>query len=342
MKKVTPEWFKKSAVYQINPRTFCEEGTIKAVTNQLPKLAELGFKIMYLCPIFEEDASQDRSFWSDRQKKSLTENPKNPYRMNDYFKIDDEYGTMDDLREFVSQAHKLDLKVILDLVYFHIGPNAPVLKEHPEFAKLDENGNIFLGEWHFPVFNYESKGLREYLWCNMVYYIGEIGVDGFRCDVGDQVPLDFWSEGALRIKAIKPDAVMINEGINADYLTVFDANYGFPWHDSLYHILCKESVADDVVEKYNQIAKDYPQDGLILRDMDNHDTVTDWPFRIEEHFGLFWLSTILSTVYPWYIAVTKLPTLPVIQCLPTVFTEVLTVWQTATQQVKRLSVEKML
>ena len=59
MKHVTPDWFKKSAVYQINPRTFCEEGTIKAVTKELPKLAELGFKIMYLCPIFEEDASDE-------------------------------------------------------------------------------------------------------------------------------------------------------------------------------------------------------------------------------------------------------------------------------------------
>ena len=125
MENKAPDWFKKSAIYQINPRTFCEEGTIKAVTTELPKLAELGFEIMYLCPIFEEDASEDRSFWSNRQKKSETENPKNPYRMNDYFKIDSEYGTMDDLREFVAEAHKLGLKVFLDLVYFHIGPNAP-------------------------------------------------------------------------------------------------------------------------------------------------------------------------------------------------------------------------
>ena len=76
--KTTPDYFKKSAVYQINPRTFCKEGTIKAVTKELPTLAELGFKIMYLCPIFEEDDSPDRSFWSDRQMMSETQNPKNP------------------------------------------------------------------------------------------------------------------------------------------------------------------------------------------------------------------------------------------------------------------------
>ena len=297
MKHVTPDWFKKSAVYQINPRTFCEEGTIKAVTKELPVLAELGFKIMYLCPIFEEDASEDRSFWSDRQKKSETENPKNPYRMNDYYKIDDEYGTMDDLREFVAEAHKLGLKVFLDLVYLHIGPNAPILKIHPEFTNLDEDGNIILGRWHFPLFNYESLGAREYLWGNMVYYIGAIDVDGFRCDVGDEVPLDFWEEGVRRIKAIKPDAVMINEGVKADYLTVFDANYGFPWHTSLHQILRKEIVAADVIAKYNEISGEYPVGGLVLRDMDNHDTATDWPYRIEKHFGHDCMELILAINY---------------------------------------------
>ena len=115
MKNKAPDWFKKSAVYQINPRTFCQEGTIQAVTKQLPVLAELGFKIMYLCPIFQEDDSEDRQNWSTRQKASQTGNPKNPYRMNDYFQVDSEYGTMDDLREFVQKSHGLGMRVILDL-----------------------------------------------------------------------------------------------------------------------------------------------------------------------------------------------------------------------------------
>ena len=137
--KFTPEWFKRGSIYQINPRTFSPEGTINAVTAELPFLAELGFKTMYLCPVFEEDDSTDKAFWSTRQKASQTENPKNPYRMNDYFEIDSEYGTMADLRRFVAESHRLGMKVMLDLVYWHIGPNADVLDAHPEFAKRDEN-----------------------------------------------------------------------------------------------------------------------------------------------------------------------------------------------------------
>jgi len=297
MQNTVPEWLKKASVYQINPRTFCSEGTIKAIIKELPFLKELGFEIIYLCPIFEEDDSEDRAYWSERQKKSATNNPKNPYRMNDYFKIDSEYGSMDDLREFVYEVHRLGMKAMLDLVYFHIGPNAPILKQHPEFAKLDEDGNIFLGEWHFPVFNYENDGLCEYLWSNMVYYIGEIGVDGFRCDVGDRVPLDFWEEGKRRIKAINPQVIMINEGKRADYLNVFDVNYGFYWHSCIFDLLKGEITAADVIETHTAVSSDYPQNALVLRDMDNHDTVTDWPYRIEEHFGSDCMELILALNY---------------------------------------------
>ncbi|MDY3285229.1 MAG: alpha-amylase family glycosyl hydrolase, partial [Eubacteriales bacterium] len=202
-----PEWLARNAIYQINPRTFSPEGTIAAVTKELPALKELGFRIMYLCPIFEEDDSEVQAFWSERQKKSGTLNPKNPYRMNDYFTVDSEYGTMEDLRAFIAEVHRLGMRVLLDLVYLHIGPNAPILKRHPEFAKQDQNGNIILTSWHFPYLDYTCPGLREYLWCNMVYYVGELDVDGFRCDVGDGVPLDFWNEGRRRMQAIKPDSI---------------------------------------------------------------------------------------------------------------------------------------
>ena len=213
--KETPEWFLKGNIYQINPRTFSDEGTLSAITKELPFLAELGFKVIYLCPIFEADATTDN--WSPRQIASNTNNPKNPYRMNDFFAIDEEYGNMDDLAELVFEAHKYDLKIFLDLVYLHIGPNASIFKNHPEFAMHDENGNIILTRWNFPQLNYESEGLREYLWCNMTYYIGVLDIDGFRCDVGDEVPLDFWQEGKRRIRAIKKEAVMINEGIKTIY-----------------------------------------------------------------------------------------------------------------------------
>ena len=72
----SPEWLNKNAIYQINPRTFSKEGTIEAITKELPFLKKLGFNIVYLCPIFEEDGSDDITCWSPRQIASETGNPK--------------------------------------------------------------------------------------------------------------------------------------------------------------------------------------------------------------------------------------------------------------------------
>ena len=279
---VPPDWFAKGSVYQINPRNFSPEGTIAAITKELPRLAEMGFTTVYLCPIFEEDDSEDKKNWSPRQIRSGTENPKNPYRMNDYFKIDPEYGTMEDLKAFTQEAHRLGMRAMLDLVFYHIGPKAPVLVEHPEFAMHDENGEIVLTGWGFPRLNYDSPGLREYLWCNMVYYIGTIDADGFRCDVGDTVPIDFWAEGRRRIQAIKPDAVLLNEGSNWTYLEKgFDASYSFAWHDIIYDVISEKKPASAIRTWHEDLRSKAPDGAVILRDMDNHDMVTDWPARAE-------------------------------------------------------------
>lgn len=280
------DWvLKNGATYQINPRTFSKEGTIKAVMEELPFLADLGFGIMYLCPIFKEDESLDN--WSERQIKSNTMNPKNPYRMSDYFQIDPEYGTMDDLREFVIECHRLNMKVMLDLVFLHIGPNAPIIKEHPDFVQHNEDGSVKCTRWNFPYLNYQCEGLREYLYANMVYYISAIGVDGFRCDVGDGVPEDFWAEGRRRIRLIKPEAILLNEGSKAELLGVcFDAMYSFGWHTAIHEILAGNKDATFLYDRWLNLAERMSnRGGTVMRDIDNHDTVTDWNERSENLAG---------------------------------------------------------
>ena len=281
-----PDWLAKGSVYQINPRTFSSEGTLKAVTKELPYLHDMGFDTIYLCPIFEADASENRDNWSYRQKLYETQNPKNPYRMNNYFNIDEEYGTMEDLAECVRECHKRGMRLLLDLVYFHMGPNGSILKTHPEFARQDVNGNTINGPWNFPALDFNSQGLREYLWCNMVYYIAVLDVDGFRCDVAEMVPLDFWVEGRRRILAVKPDAILINEGGDGNSMvTAFNAVYGFSWHCKLYDVVAEGHSVTELRNDWYEVQKGYPTGGYILRDMENHDTSTDWPDRIENMLG---------------------------------------------------------
>ena len=201
-----PAYAEKAVIYQIFLRSFTLEGTLKAAEKMLPHLAGLGIDIVYLCPPVVADDDMDKSHWSDRQNKSGFENPKNPYRLKDYYHVDPEYGTDQDLKDFVAAAHKLGMKALLDLVYYHCGPKAVFLDEHPEYVKLNDDGSIKLGRWHFPELNFDNPELREYLWQNMEYFIRDFDFDGFRCDVSSLVPIDFWEEGRRRIENIKPAA----------------------------------------------------------------------------------------------------------------------------------------
>lgn len=281
-----PDWLTSGGIYQINPRTFSKEGTIQAITKELPYLASLGFATIYLCPIFTADASENRENWSKRQKASETNNPKNPYRMNDYFSIDTEYGTMEDLADCVQECHRLGMRLLLDLVYLHIGPNAAMLQKHPDFAMQHPDGSFINGQWNFPLLDFNHPGLRETLWCNMVYYVSVLDVDGFRCDVGDGVPVDFWAEGRRRIRTVKPDAILIDEGaFGENLLSGFDAIYGFSWHCTIYDVLTGAKPASALRQDWERTHTNYPIGSVILRDMDNHDTVTDWPGRIETLAG---------------------------------------------------------
>lgn len=295
-----PEWLKRSAVYQVNLRTFSEEGTIDSLRKELAFLKSLGFKIVYLCPVFQEDDNEDTLFWSIRQKASGTQNPKNPYRIDDYFEIDEEYGSMEDLVALIQEAHTLGMKIILDLVYMHLSPHAPIIGRHPDFVQRDENGKIVYSDYKFPLTNFESAGLREYLWCNMTYLIGETDADGFRCDVGDCVPDDFWAEGRRRIRAIKPDAVLINEGCKFERLaTTFDSCYAFEYQRDLYKVFSGEITAKEMIGRENARRETIPENGCILRNFDTHDTVTDWKERMEKFIGNdgMELVTVLNYVY---------------------------------------------
>ncbi len=293
-----PEWFSKNTVYQINPRTFSKEGTISAITKELPFIKSLGFNIVYLCPIFEMDDNEDISGHSPRQLKSGTGNPKNMYRMNDYFKIDVEYGSMSDLEEMIRVAHKLDMKVILDLVYMHIGPNADIISKHPEFVKQNADGSFICTAYRFPALDFSNDGLREYLYCNMMYYIAVLDADGYRCDVGDYVPLDFWKEAKRRMSLFKSDVILINEGDQYEKMTtVFDSSYCWEWHDLLRKVYCENQSANALCDFQKELDSKTPLGAKLLCDMDNHDTVTDWEGRTETVAGHDGMEQILALNY---------------------------------------------
>jgi cyclomaltodextrinase / maltogenic alpha-amylase / neopullulanase len=291
----SPEFLEKAVVYQISLRAFTPEGTLNAAAAHLPRLAQLGIDVVYLCPIALQDDDLRPEFWSPRQKASKLGNPQNPYRIKDYFKIDPEYGTEADLKAFVAQAHALKIKVLLDLVYLHCGPAAPIIETHPDFVIRDASGEVAVGEWAFPLLNFKSQGLRQYLWENMEYFIREFDVDGYRCDVGYKVPLDFWEEGRRRIEALKPDAIMIDEGDReADQNAAFDLCYGSYWKRGVINLLSGKKTAVDLRNEWQKKHDTFPTGARFLRMLDNHDNAMDsGNSRYEKRWGNQAIESIL-------------------------------------------------
>lgn len=283
----TSEEFLKSVIYQVHLPIFTQGGTLESARRMLPHIASLGVDIVYLCPVVEADDDMDMRFWSKRQKASKTGNPKNPYRIKNYFKIDPQYGEDKDLKSFVDTAHKLGLKVLLDLVYYHCGPTATFIKEHPDFVVRDENGNVKNGRWNFPELNFKSKGLREHLWKNMEYFIREFDVDGYRTDVEPSVPADFWAEGYKRIKKIKPDVIMVAEGERADaQVDAYDLNYSFKWQNTIAAVFDGKKPASALPSLWQEQHDHFVSGARVMRALDNHDTASDsYDARYEKRWG---------------------------------------------------------
>ncbi|MCX7826048.1 MAG: alpha-amylase family glycosyl hydrolase, partial [Verrucomicrobiae bacterium] len=238
-------------------------------------MAELGANIIYLCPVQLADPDMRQEFWSKRQKASGTNNPRNPYRIKDYSRIDPEYGSESDLRAFIAAAHKLGMRVLMDLVYYHCGPTC-VLMKHPEFFQRDASGNISTGEWNFPVFDFNNRQLREYFWANMTHWVKDFDADGFRCDVSDRVPLDFWEEARARLEPLRPDLVMLAEGHRKeDQVKAFDINYNFTWLNAVHHVFARGAPASSLRALWQKMRDERPRGTRFIRFTENHDIVND-------------------------------------------------------------------
>ena len=299
----TPTWFARGVMYQIQPRAFTPEGTLRAAAERLDGLKELGVTIVYLLPVFAMDEDGNRDFWSPRQIKSGFNNPKNQYRIRDYFHVDPEYGSDADLRAFVEKAHSLGLKVLFDLVYFHCGPTARVIRDFPGAVLSNPDGSVAKGHWRFPQFDFSSPTAREYLLSNLTYLLIEFGADGFRCDVGDAIPVDFWCEARRRMDALKGgDAVLLCEGDDPqNQLVAFDADYG--WFPKDFLDRTEGVTARSIREAWEKREHDAARGARFVNHYENHDIATNMDPRRERAWG----SNAVDQVLVWLFTADGVP-----------------------------------
>src|SRR5690242_11557812 len=255
------DWVRDGVIYEIYPRAFSQQGNFNAITARLDELKDLGVTILWLMPI--------HPIGQEKKKGTIG----SPYAVRDYYGINPDYGTADDLKRLVREAHARGLKVIIDIVANHTSWDS-VLMKHPEFYKHDAKGNItYPYDWYdIAALNYGNQELRAYMIDMLKYWIREFDLDGFRCDVAGEVPTDFWESARAELTKLKPDIVMIAEANKPELLLkAFELDYAWPFHSAITRSFEFGAPATHISDTWKFEHDRFPKNAMEMRFSDNHD-----------------------------------------------------------------------
>ena len=250
-----PEWLNRITIYELWLNAFSREGTLKGAIPGLSRIADLGASVIYLGPIAKRSAKPYAS----------------PYNIADYNAVDPQYGTETDLHDFIAASHKLGLKVMLDIVYYHTAPDGVMMKDSGMLVHTVD-GKIARGFWPQPLPDYRNPKVRKYLIDSLVHWVRDFKVDGFRCDVGGGVPVGFWEDARKALDQVNPDVILLSESDRPDdQLKAFDINYDFQGYLTLRSVIRDGQPAIKYREHWEKTKSSMPRGARILRFSDNHD-----------------------------------------------------------------------
>ncbi len=253
-------------LYQVNPRVFAPSNSFQAIIARLDSIQDLGVNMLWIMPIYP--------IGEEKSKNS-------PYSVRDYKAVAPEYGTVDDLRMLVESCHERGMGIILDWVANHTAWDNVWVKQHPDWYTHDSTGAIIYPpgtDWtDVADLNYDNKDMRAAMIDAMRFWVDSIGVDGFRCDVADQVPVDFWAEciRTLRSAAKPRHLIMLAEGANPDNFNAgFDLNYAWEFMGAIAQVMKDKAKVNRLIEADKNEYKDLDAGKFKLRFTTNHDEST--------------------------------------------------------------------
>ncbi|MCF8321271.1 MAG: alpha-amylase [Flavobacterium sp.] len=299
---ITTEIEENAVIYEVNIRQYSEEGTFNAFTKDIPQLKEMGVKILWVMPIFPISQTKRKATGGDNSKFA-SEMPKEEqskylgsyYAVSDFKKVNPEFGTIEDFRNLVKTAHENGIYVILDWVPNHTGWDHVWIKQHPEFYTHNEKGEIVdplnpetgksWGWTDVADLNYDNKGLRKAMSGDMMHWIKNENIDGFRCDVAGNVPTDFWKETIPKLRKEK-NIFMLAEAWQPELLksNLFDMYYGWETHHIMNRIAKGENTVTNWDNNILDNTKKYEANDIAMNFVDNHDE-NSWNGTMKSRLG---------------------------------------------------------
>ena len=295
-----PDWAANKVVYQIFPARFAASqqvdkeqwykapissmddmnGDLRGIIEHLDHVQNLGIDVLYMTPIFKSNSSHK-------------------YDTIDYYQIDPSFGTTEDLRELVQEAHKRGMKIVMDAVFNHTGREFFAFEDIMEkgekskyldwyyiekFPLKSERGEIpnykcFGYYGGMPKLNLKNPEVEKFITDVACYWIKECNIDGWRMDVGDEISHYFWKNFRRAVKAVKKDMLIIGEIWH--YAGVFlegdewDTVMNYPFYLNLIDLLADEKIqVSQFIQNLGYLKgrlnkKCYP---LMWNLIDSHDT----------------------------------------------------------------------
>lgn len=248
----TPQWARQTSIYEVNVRQYTPEGTFRAFLAELPRLRDMGVGTLWFMPITPI---------AEKNRKGTLGSY---YACSDYTSINPEFGTMEDFKEVVKQAHEMGMKVIIDWVANHTGWDHRWTKEHPEYYLRDSatgDFKIASGMDDIIELDFSNPALRKAMIDAMQFWVKECDIDGFRCDLAFWVELPFWREARDVIDADKQLFWFgeYDELDKPEYAEVFDASYTWTWMHKAKDFYQQQGALDSlitVLDRYKAISND--------------------------------------------------------------------------------------
>lgn len=258
------------------PKSFAG-GDLAGIIEKMDYLKELGINALYLTPVFRSISNHK-------------------YDIIDYFMVDPQFGTKEELRQLVKLAHENGIRVVLDAVFNHCSMEMQQFQDVLEKGRESRFYDWFIIDGDFPEpekMNYEcfaacnympklntaNEEVQDFLLEIAIYWIREADIDGWRLDVSDEVSHGFWRRFRKAVKKEKPDSVIIGENWHDAYAYLMGDQY-----DSIMNYAFTKACLDyfakgvfsakDMADKLNSnLMRNTEQvNRMMLNLLDSHDT----------------------------------------------------------------------
>ena len=258
------------------PKSFAG-GDLAGIIEKMDYLKELGINALYLTPVFRSISNHK-------------------YDIIDYFTVDPQFGTKEELRQLVKLAHENGIRVVLDAVFNHCSMEMQQFQDVLEKGRESRFYDWFIIDGDFPEpekMNYEcfaacnympklntaNEEVQDFLLEIAIYWIREADIDGWRLDVSDEVSHGFWRRFRKAVKKEKPDSVIIGENWHDAYAYLMGDQY-----DSIMNYAFTKACLDyfakgvfsakDMADKLNSnLMRNTEQvNRMMLNLLDSHDT----------------------------------------------------------------------